>query len=285
MIDLMTLIYQHGKQPVLKSKVEETVAWVLREMRIENAAFASSLDADSEGEEGKFYIWTESEVDSVLAGTPVDRFKQAFGISRDGNFHHEGKPTGRNILHRIANLPAWTEAEEITFTTQKQRLLEAREKRVRPGRDDKVLVDWNGLMVTALVNAAMAFDRRDWIEAAQRAFQFICDKLSEGDRLFHSYRAGKAAASRVRRRLCRPWPRCGLALWEATQETAAISIAPSAGPARWIRTSGTSCKAATFIPATLTFPSRCARAMPFDTQTPSGNGMMIGVHGRCSTPL
>src|SRR5688572_1608532 len=215
MIDLMTLVWQHGRQPVLKQRIEESVGWVLREMLVENSAFASSLDADSDGEEGKFYVWTESEIDSALAGTNVDRFKQAYGVTRDGNFPHEGKLTGRNILHRVANLTDWSEAEEPSFTEQRMILLAAREKRTKPGRDDKVLVDWNGLMIASLANAGSVFSQSQWVDAARRAFRFISDKLGEGDKLFHSYRAGQ-----------RQYPsyadgyanmaRAALALWEAT---------------------------------------------------------------------
>ena len=177
MIDVMTLVWQHGRQPVLQQRVEETVGWVLREMLVENAAFASSLDADSEGEEGKFYVWTEAEIDSVLAGTPSERFKQAYGVSTDGNFPHEGRSTGRNILHRVANLPGRTDAEEMTFAEQRARLLRTRDHRTRPGRDDKVLVDWNGLMIASLANAGAVFGEKVWIDAAKKAFQFVCDKL------------------------------------------------------------------------------------------------------------
>ncbi len=95
------------------------------------------------------------------------------------------EPSGLNILHRVMNLPGWTEAEEPAFTRQKQILREAREQRVRPGRDDKVLADWNGLMIAALANAGAAFECRDWVDAARRAFDFICEKLGDGDRLFH----------------------------------------------------------------------------------------------------
>ena len=201
MLDLMTLVWQHGRQPVLKQRIEETVGWVLRDMLVENAGFASSVDADSEGREGKFYVWTESEIDSVLQGTNVDRFKQAYGVTRDGNFPHEGNPTGLNILHRVAHLADWSEAEEPSFTEQRRMLLAAREKRVKPGRDDKVLIDWNGLTIASLANAGSVFSQSQWVDAARRAFHFVCEKLGEGDRLFHSYRAGQAAVSGLCRRL------------------------------------------------------------------------------------
>ena len=217
LIDIMTLVWQDGKQTVLKTRVEETIGWALREMLVEDAAFASSLDADSEGEEGRFYVWTEEEIDALLTGTTVDRFKQAYGVTRDGNFPHEGKPSGLNVLHRVMNLPGWTEAEEPSFTRQKQTLLAAREKRVRPGRDDKVLTDWNGLMIASIATAGAAFERPDWVKAARRAFDFICTKLGDGDRLYHSYREGQrqhhAFADGYAFMI-----RAALALWEATGE-------------------------------------------------------------------
>src|SRR5207237_1012271 len=110
-----------------------------------------------EGEEGRFYVWTEEEIDALLTGTTVDRFKQAYGVTRDGNFPHEGKPSGLNVMHRVMNLPGWTEAEEPSFTRQKQTLLAAREKRIRPGREDMVLTDLNGLMIASITTAASEF--------------------------------------------------------------------------------------------------------------------------------
>jgi uncharacterized protein YyaL (SSP411 family) len=278
LLNVMTLVWQHGRQPVLRNKIEETVAWALREMRVEGAGFASSLDADSEGQEGKFYIWTDAEIDSVLAGTNADRFKQAYGVTRDGNLPHEGKPTGRNILHRVANLQGWTEAEEPNFAAQRQLLFEARERRVRPARDDKVLVDWNGLMIASLANAGAAFDRKDWIDAARDAFQFICDKLGEGDRLFHSYRAGKKQHPAFADGYAN-MARAALALWEATQERKYLERAIA-----WTRTLDQEfwdvVQGGYVYSKNPDVPEQVRTRTAFDAQTPSGNGVMIGVHGR-----
>jgi hypothetical protein len=278
LLDLMTLVWQNGRQSVLRARIEETIAWALREMRVEGAAFASSLDADSEGEEGKFYVWTDSEIDTVLAGTPVERFKQAYGVTRDGNFQHEGKPTGMNVLHRVANLPGWTEAEEASFAMQRQRLYKEREKRVRPGRDDKVLVDWNGLMIAALANAGGALGEPAWIMAAREAFAFICEKLGDGDRLFHTYRDGK-----------RQYPafadgyafmaRAALALWEATRDRRYLERAIA-----WTRTLDQDfwdvVQGGYVYSRNPDVPEQVRTRTAFDTQTPSANGVMIGVHGR-----
>ena len=278
LIDIMTLVWQHGRQPVLRTKIEETIGWLLREMRVEGAAFASSLDADSEGQEGKFYVWTEAEIDTVLAGTPVERFKQAYDVSREGNFPHEDKPTGLNILHRVANLPGWTEAEEATFAEQKRRLLEERETRVRPGRDDKVLADWNGLTIASLANAGAALTRPDWVDAARDAFHFICEKLGDGDRLFHSYRAGKRQHQAFSDGYA-AMVRAALALWEATGERRYLERAIA-----WTRTLDSEfwdiVQGGYVYSRNPDMPEQVRTRTAFDTQTPSGNAMMIGLHGR-----
>lgn len=278
LIDIMTLVWQDGKQNVLKMRVEETIAWTLREMMVESAAFASSLDADSEGEEGKFYVWTEEEIDSLLAGTRVERFKQAYGITRDGNFPHEGKASGRNILHRVMNLSGWTEAEEPAFTRQRQILLAAREKRVRPGRDDKVLTDWNGLMIASLANAGAAFERSDWISAAKRAFDFICTKLGEGDRLFHSYRAGQRQHQAFSDGYAF-MARAALSLWEATGERAFLDRARA-----WTdlldREFWDVIQGGYVFSRNDDVPDQSRLRTAFDTQTPSANAVMMGVHAR-----
>jgi uncharacterized protein YyaL (SSP411 family) len=130
-------------QAVLRLKVEETIAWLLREMRVEGGAFASSLDADSEGDEGKFYAWTEAEIDTTARGHQCRALQTGIRRHARRQFSARRQAHGRNILHRVSNLAGWTEAEEGAFAAQKRILLDAREKRVRPGRDDKVLVDWN----------------------------------------------------------------------------------------------------------------------------------------------
>ncbi len=184
-IEILTLIWQAGRNPTFRSRVEDTVEWLLREMLVEDAGFAASLDADSEGEEGKYYVWTEAEIDAALVGTLIPRFKQVYGVSAEGNFN------GRNILHRYIPFSDLTEADEKLFATQRKKLLEVRESRVRPQRDDKVLTDWNGMMIAALAFAGPAMQRPEWVTRAETAFAFICEKLGDGDKLFHTYRDGK----------------------------------------------------------------------------------------------
>jgi len=278
MLDIMTLVWQHGRQPVLKRRIEETIEWVLREMRVDGAAFASSLDADSEGEEGKFYVWTENEIETALSGTNIERFKQAYGVSRDGNFPHEGRATGRNILHRIPQLPDWTEAEEVNFSEQKRLLFDARERRMRPGRDDKVLTDWNGLMIASLANAGAIFSQSHWIDAARTAFKFIVEKMGDGEKLFHTYRAGKRQHPAYADGYAN-MARAALALWEATGErdylNHAIAWARTLDELFWDIVQG-----GYVYSKNPDLPEQVRTRNAFDNQMPSANGIMLGVHGR-----
>ncbi len=186
---LLTLLadaYAETQTPLFRARAVETVGWLAREMRVGDA-FASSLDADSEGEEGKYYVWQAAEVDRLL-GAEAARFRLAYGITDGGNW--EGK-TVLNRLHQPALLPA---AEEAALRRSADVLLAARAERVPPGRDDKVLADWNGLTVAALARAAGVFDRPDWLERAERAFGFVTGTMMTGDRLVHSWRAGRSLA-------------------------------------------------------------------------------------------
>jgi len=211
LVDVLTLVWQHNRNPLYRDRIEETISWVLRDMKVGNA-FASSFDADSEGEEGKYYVWTEPEIDAALAGTFSQRFKQVYNVRREGNWE------GKNILHRIGGavypLP---DADEALFKRQRELLLAARAKRVAPLRDDKVLADWNGMMIAALAHAGAAFNRRDWIDAGIKAFDFIVKTMSDGDRLYHSWRDGKHHHTAFADDYAH-MARAALALWEVTQD-------------------------------------------------------------------
>ncbi len=183
LIDIYTLAWQHNRSAVYRDRVEETVGWVLREMTVEQG-FASSLDADQDGEEGKYYLWSEAEIDAALMGTFVQRFKEAYGVRREGNFQ------GRNLLQRIGNVYPLPEADEALLKKQRELLLAARLKRQPPLRDDKVLADWNGMMIAALGNAGMVFRKAPWTAAAIRAFSFVENALGTDARLHHSWRNG-----------------------------------------------------------------------------------------------
>ncbi|WP_163270716.1 thioredoxin domain-containing protein [Chelativorans alearense] len=168
---------------LFRMRIEETIGWVLREMQVEGGAFASSLDADTEGEEGKFYLWTRSEIEKVL-GEDAETLLGFYSLSKPEGW--EGDP----ILHRLHRPDAQPPAEERRQRELLDRLLAKREKRPRPGRDDKVLVDWNGLTIAALATAGRQLARRDWIEAAHAAYRFVCESMQD-ERLPHSIRGEK----------------------------------------------------------------------------------------------
>jgi hypothetical protein len=184
-VELLTLLWQNSRNKLYADCVEQTLGWLLRDMR-QGDGFASSFDADSEGEEGRYYLWSEPEIDAALAGTFAQRFKQVYNISRAGNFQ------GRSVLHRLgASVYPLPDADEALFKKQLEMLLAARGKRTAPMRDNKVLADWNGMAICALVRAGAAFRRPDWIAQAVKTFDFIVKSLGDGDRLYHSLSEGK----------------------------------------------------------------------------------------------
>ncbi len=188
-VDIMTSVWQFNRNDLCRLRIEETIDWLMREMKVQDA-FASSLDADSEGEEGKYYIWTESEIDAALMGTFAQKFKAAYNVRRDGNFE------GKNVLVRLNSAAPFpqSEADEALLKKQRELLLSARQARVAPMRDDKVLADWNGLTISALANAGAVFQRSDWTTAAIKAYDFVVKALGNGDRLSHSWHNGKRGA-------------------------------------------------------------------------------------------
>jgi hypothetical protein len=186
LVDILTLVWQGNRSPLYRVRVEETIDWLLRDMMVEQA-FASSLDADSEGEEGKYYVWSEAEIDAALMGTFAQGFKTVYGVSNAGNWE------GKNILHRLNPQSGYPlkEADEAMLKRQRDLLLAARQKRTAPLRDDKICADWNGMMIAALANAGAAFRNTQWTTAAIRAFEFVERVLGDGDRLYHSWCNGK----------------------------------------------------------------------------------------------
>ncbi|HEY8245767.1 MAG TPA: thioredoxin domain-containing protein [Hyphomicrobium sp.] len=188
LIELMTEVYRETGSPLYKTRIAETVAWLEREMLADGGGFAASLDADSEGEEGKFYVWTLDNVLGVLGEEDGRYFAGVYDVTADGNWE------GHNILNRLGRLQLRSDAEEARLARLRAKLLAERAKRVRPGWDDKVLADWNGLMIAALTRASVVFGRPDWLDLAKRAFDFVAKRMSENGRLLHAYRDGKAKA-------------------------------------------------------------------------------------------
>ncbi len=182
LLELFALAAVETGRPLFREAAEGIVSWLQREMTTPEGAFASSLDADSEGEEGRFYVWTLAEVREVL-GADAALFEQIYDINWDGNWE------GTNIPNRLLSGDVPADLEE-RLRALRQRLLERRASRVRPGLDDKILADWNGLMIGALVRAGLLLSRPDWIVLAERAYRFVRATMTRGGRLGHSWRGG-----------------------------------------------------------------------------------------------
>jgi len=183
LLELLALAWKKTGDDLFRRRAGETVEWLKREMIVEGGGFASSLDADSEGEEGKFYVWSLAEIETILGAGDAAFFAKAYDITRDGNFE------GHNIPNRLLSGSASAE-EEARLVSLRAKLLDTRAKRVRPGLDDKVLADWNGLMTAALAHAGAMFAEKEWIELGERAFRFVAISMTRSGRLGHSYREG-----------------------------------------------------------------------------------------------
>ncbi len=219
LLELLALAWQHSGKTLFTQRARETVGWLEREMITGEGAFSASLDADSEGEEGKFYVWSKSEIIELLGADDGEFFARHYDVTDEGNFE------GHNILNRLKNIPR-TEADETRLSDLRVMLLRARSTRVRPGLDDKVLADWNGLMIAAMVNASIILETPDWLAIAKRAFAFIAHRMTKGGRLGHSWRDGRllfpGLASDYAAMI-----RAALALYEATGERPYLEYALS----------------------------------------------------------
>ncbi|TVR83746.1 MAG: thioredoxin domain-containing protein [Rhodospirillales bacterium] len=275
LVDLLTEVWRSTRSRLYRTRVDETVNWVLRDLRADGPdglfAFASAYDADSEGVEGKYYVWTESEIDALLkADAPV--FKQAFDVTPTGNWE------GLTILNRRHSLALADEATEARLRQNLDTLLATRAHRVPPLRDDKVLADWNAFMIHALVRAAATFGRPDWLDAARTAFSFIVTLMAEDDRLQHTWCAGGARHPGTLDDYA-ALARAALSLFEATGDPAyrtwAETWVATADRHFWDSVDGGYFLAADDVTELLTRPKTIV-----DHATPSGNGLMVDVLAR-----
>ncbi|MCH7859197.1 MAG: thioredoxin domain-containing protein [Candidatus Marinimicrobia bacterium] len=187
-----TAAYQATGKAAYARTVDEIFTYVLRDMTSSEGGFYSAEDADSEGEEGKFYLWTHDEIRQILSSDDTEFVMASLNVARGGNFRDgvTGKNEGSNILHLTAPLG---EPDQQRWDLLREQLFTVREKRVHPGKDDKILTDWNGLMIAALARAGQALDRPDYIAAAEKAVTFILGTLRDDrGRLLHRYRNGQA---------------------------------------------------------------------------------------------
>jgi uncharacterized protein YyaL (SSP411 family) len=159
---------------------EEILDYVVREILDPEGGFYSTQDADSEGEEGKFFVWTPAEIREVL-GDEAEAFMAAYGVTRHGNFE------GKNILEFVGDLD-----QRSALADARHKLFDVREERVHPGRDEKVLTSWNGLMLAAFAEAARTLDRDDYRQAAERNAEFLLRALRQKNgRLLRSWKDGE----------------------------------------------------------------------------------------------
>ena len=274
LLELLALAHAHRPSPLYAARAAETVTWMTRDMTAEHvdgrAAFAASEDADSEGTEGKFYVWTGAEIDSLL-GAGAAAFKRAYDVTPAGNWE------GHTILRRVT--PEGSPAEAADLAHARNLLFEARAQRVRPGRDDKVLADWNGLAVAALARAAVVFDHPEWLSRAEQAFDFVLTQMGAPDgRVQHAWRLGRVTAAGLLDDQA-AMARAALALFEATGDATRLAQAE-----RIVRSTGekfadghggfyTTADDATDVP--LARPRTAA-----DNATPAGAGVIAEVLAR-----
>ncbi len=279
MIELLTWAWQDTGDPLFEQRVRETAAWSLREMIADadgtggtpSGAFASTLDADSEGEEGKFYVWSAPEIDAVL-GADAPFFKEAYDVTPNGNWE------GKTILNR-SHAPKMRPASEEKFLAAcRDKLVQVRARRVWPGWDDKVLADWNGLMIAALARAAPVFNAPEWLEAARRAFAFVTETMTETDRLKHAWRHGRLAHPGLLDDYAN-MSAAALALAEATGQSAYVTQAED-----WVKVLDRyywdSDSGGYFLTAADTERLIVRTKSAHDNALPAGNGVMAEVLAR-----
>ncbi len=269
-IDLLTSVWLKTADPLMEERVHETVAWMLRDMRVGEdgahpAAFASAVDADSNGEEGRYYVWSDGEIDQAL-GNDAAFFKAAYDVRPDGNWE------GHSILNRLASPQPLGDDDAPRLASCRQRLLALRDRRVPPLRDDKVLAEWNGLAIAALARAATAFDEPAWLDAATAAFSFVRDLMAApAGRLHRSWRSGTARHPAVLEDYA-AMILAALALFEATGDVAALSQAEA-----WaeIAEGSFADAAGGYFQTADDVTDVIVRSKPFlDNALPSGNGLM-----------
>ncbi len=202
MVIALAETYQATSEPQYKTTAKEIVTYLKRDMLSPEGGFYSAEDADSEGEEGKFYLWTKEQVEEMLGKENATLFSSIFNIQKKGNFAEEHKKelTGTNIPHMTKNMQdiiskRTDHVEDIIESVEhsRQKLFNEREKRIHPSKDDKILTDWNGLVIVALCKAAQAFNDTEYLKIAENAADFFLKEITDSDgKMQHRYRDGEA---------------------------------------------------------------------------------------------
>ncbi len=276
LISLLTQVWRLNHTPLYAERIAETIDWLAREMITSEGGFAASLDADSEGEEGRFYVWTKEQIESVLAPDVAALFCATYDVSVEGNWE------GNTILNRLTSSRPGADDREDGLAAARAILLEKRSERVRPGWDDKMLADWNGLMIRALTSAAQAFDRPDWLDLAQSGFRSVCAHMADEQdgeaRLYHSCRLGRAQHAATADDYAN-MALAALSLYEATRQSDYLEKAQA-----WTETLNAHYWAGDaggyFLTADDAEALIVRTRTPDDDATPNANGTMVEVLAR-----
>ena len=187
-----TEAYQVTEKNIYKETAKEIIEYIRRDMTSSEGGFYSAEDADSEGHEGKFYVWTVQEINNVLGKEDTELFIKEFNLKKEGNFLEEAtrEKTGDNIAYLKEIISSHELREKLEKIRKK--LFEYRENRIHPYKDDKILTDWNGLMIVALSKAACAFNEPEYVLCAKKAVEFVFNNLWKENKLLHRYRDGQA---------------------------------------------------------------------------------------------
>ncbi|NIA71697.1 thioredoxin domain-containing protein [Pelagibius litoralis] len=276
LLEVLGWLWQDTANPLYEQRIRETVAWTLREMiadgdgsgKTPSGAFAATLDADSEGEEGKFYVWSESEIDALL-GAEAELFKTHYDVGPGGNWE------GKTILNRTDRPLLAEPAVEARLAAAREKLFAVRSRRIWPGWDDKVLADWNGLMIAALAELGPLFGEASWLVAAEEAFAFVCREMQRDGRLFHSWRHGRLKHPATLDDYAN-MAAAALALYEATAQSSYLHQAEA-----WVgdldRHYWDDADGGYFLTADDTRGLIVRTKTPHDNAVPSGNGTIIAV--------
>jgi uncharacterized protein len=186
--------WQSSNDPLFARVVEQTAAWVLREMQSPEGGYYSSLDADSEHEEGKFYVWQRDEILELLTDQEYALIEPYYSLDQPANFesHAWNLRVSAKLSETARQLGLPENRAAALLDSAQKKLFSARAQRIRPGRDEKILASWNGLMITGIARAALVFGRADWLHSAQRAMDFVRSTLWRDGKLLATYKDGKA---------------------------------------------------------------------------------------------
>ncbi len=283
MLALMTEVWRETRSPLLEARVRDTVRFLFDELKLANGGFAAALDSDSEDaylalREGAYYVWSATEIDEIL-GPNAPLFKRAYGVVDRGNWN------GTNVLFQqritLGQLALELRIDrsklDARLAQSRRKLAVARLRRFRPARDDKIMADWNGVLIAALTEAGATFGEPAWIDAARETFSFITRNMSVEGRLIHTWRDGKRGAGGMLDDYAH-MANAALTLFERTGETAYMDRGLS-----WVRTAKTmrdENSGAYFNTPAAADEIGIRMKIGDDNQLPSGNAVMADVLAR-----